>query len=141
MIVGKLRNQLVPILIRTGYANPSTFQADDESGISILAPQTPIAANTQNGQYIGVDSQFDYRATALVGTEATMLDPYQPANASLATPLNLSFANTVPGVVTSAVQGASSTAATGKLVFTGGVFGYLYNENSSPYFTINAFVQ
>lgn len=141
MIVGKLRNQLVPILIRTGYANPSTFQADDESGISILGPQTPIAVDTQNGQYIGVDSQFAYRATALEGAEATMLDPYRPSNASLATPLDLSFANVVPGVVTSAVHGASSNVATGKLVFTGGVFGYLYNENSSPYFTINAFVQ
>jgi len=141
MIVGKLRNQLVPILIRTGYANPSTFTADDESGITILAPQTPIAVNTQNGQYIGVDSQFAYRATALVGTEATMLDPYQAANASAATPLDLSFANAVPGVVLSAVTGSSSSAATGKLIFTGGVFGYLYNENSSPYFTINAFVQ
>ena len=141
LIVGKLRNQLVPILIRTGYANPSTFQADDESGISILAPQTPIAVDTQNGQYIGVDSQFAYRATALEGAEATMLDPYQPSNASLATALDLSFANIVPGVVTSAVHGASSNTATGKLVFTGGVFGYLYNENSSPYFTINAFVQ
>ncbi len=141
MIVGKLRNQLVPILIRTGYANPSTFTADDESGITILAPQTAIAENTQNGQYIGVDSEFAYRATALIGTEATMLDPYQASNASLATPLDLSFANTVPGVVVSAVHGASSTAATGKLIFTGGVFGYLYNENSSPYFTINAFVQ
>lgn len=141
MIVGKLRNQLVPILIRTGYANPSTFTADDESGITILAPQTPIAVNTQNGQYIGVDSQFDYRATALVGTQATMLDPYQAANASIATPLDLSFANAVPGVVLSAVTGSSSSAATGKLIFTGGVFGYLYNENSSPYFTINAFVQ
>jgi len=141
MIVGKLRNQLVPILIRTGYANPSTFTADDESGITILAPQTPIAVNTQNGQYIGVDSQFAYRATALVGTEATMLDPYQAANASAATPLDLSFANAVPGVVLSAVTGSSSSAATGKLIFTGGVFGYLYNENSSPYFTINAFIQ
>ncbi|MGN6316165.1 DUF2957 domain-containing protein [Trinickia sp.] len=141
MIVGKLRNQLVPILIRTGYADPSTFTADDESGITILAPQTPIAVDTQNGQYIGVDSQFDYRATALEGTEATMLAPYQPSNASLATPLDLSFANAVPGVVLSAVHGASSSAATGKLVFTGGVFGYLYNENSAPYFTINAFVQ
>jgi len=141
MIVGKLRNQLVSILSRTGYANPSTFTADDESGITILAPQTPIAVNTQNGQYIGVDSQFAYRATALVGTEATMLDPYQAANASAATPLDLSFANAVPGVVLSAVTGSSSSAATGKLIFTGGVFGYLYNENSSPYFTINAFVQ
>ena len=140
MIVGKLRNQLVPILIRTGYANPNLLVADDESGISILAPQSKIAVNSQDGQYIGVDSQFDYRATALIGTQATMLDPYHPSQASLATALNLDFTQSVPGVVTSTKVGASSPS--GKLIFTGGVFGYLDQSNaSSPYFTINAFVQ
>ena len=142
LIVGKLHNQLVPILIRTGYANPSVLVADDESGISILAPQSSIAVNSQNGQYTGVDSQFDYRATALEGTQATMLDPYQPSQAQLATALDLSFAESVPGVVTSWQAGASSSAPTGKLIFTGGVFGYLDQSNSSsPYFTISAFVQ
>ncbi|GLU34114.1 DUF2957 domain-containing protein [Trinickia caryophylli] len=140
MIVGKLRNQLVPILIRTGYANPALLVADDESGISILAPQTAIANGSQNGQYIGVDSEFNYRATALIGTQATLLDPYQPSQASLATALDLDYAQSVPGVVRSTKVGASSPS--GKLVFTGGVFGYLDQSNaSSPYFTINAFVQ
>jgi hypothetical protein len=144
LIVGILRNQRVPILIRTGYANSNltSLVVDDESGISILAPQSNVAVNSQNGQYIGVDSLLRYRATALVGTQATMLDPYNPSQAQLATPLDLGFAQMVPGVVTSTRAGASASTPTGKLVFTGGVFGYLDQSNSSsPYFTINAFVQ
>lgn len=140
MIVGKLRSQLVPILIRTGYANPTLLVADDESGISILSPRAAVAVQSQNGQYIGVDSAFDYRAAAIEGTQATLLDPYQPSQASLATALDLNFTQTVPGIVTSTKAGQS--AASGKLIFTGGVFGYLDQSNaSSPYFTINAFVQ
>jgi hypothetical protein len=152
MIVGKLRGQLVPILVRTGAANPSATTpvngslgpyADDESGISILAPQTATTVNAQNGEYIGVDSQFDYRTTALEGTEATLLDPFNASQASLATALNLGFAQTVPGVVTTTQVGASTgTTPTGKMIFTGGVFGYLDMTNAaSPYFTIGAFVQ
>ncbi|RFU43743.1 DUF2957 domain-containing protein [Paraburkholderia sp. DHOC27] len=143
MIVGKLRNQLVPILVRTGAANPSALQADDESGISILAPQSTVAANSQNGEYIGVDSQFDYRTTALEGTEATLLDPFNASQASLATALNLNFTEAVPGVVTTTqVNASTGSTPTGKMIFTGGVFGYLdLTTPASPYFTIGAFVQ
>jgi hypothetical protein len=143
MIVGKLRNQLVPILVRTGVANPSALEADDESGISILAPQSTIAVDSQDGEYIGVDSQFNYRTTALAGTEATLLDPFDASNASLATALNLSFAQSTPGLVTTTQVGASTgSTPTGMMIFTGGVFGYLDLTNaSSPYFTIGAFVQ
>jgi hypothetical protein len=143
MIVGKLRGQLVPILVRTGVANPAALLADDESGISILAPQSTIAVNSQNGEYIGVDSQFDYRTTALEGTEATLLDPFNASQASLATALNLDFTETVPGEVTTTHVGASTgTTPTGKMIFTGGVFGYLdLTTPASPYFTIGAFVQ
>lgn len=151
IIVGKLRNQLVPIMIRTGVANPNPtpdangvpgLTADDESGISILAPQTAIAVGSQNGEYIGVDSQFDYRTTALVNAQATLLDPFQASQASLATPLNLDYTQAVPGTVTSTYVGASSTTPTGKFIFTGGVFGFLDMSNSSsPYFTVGAFVQ
>ncbi|MGF6569771.1 hypothetical protein ABH945_001882 [Paraburkholderia sp. GAS333] len=152
MIVGKLKNQLVPILVRTGAANSSVTTpvngslgpfADDESGISILSPQTSVAVNSQNGEYIGVDSQFDYRTTALEGTEATLLDPFNASQASLATALNLDFTQATPGVVTTTQVGASTgTTPTGKMIFTGGVFGYLDLTNAtSPYFTIGAFVQ
>ncbi len=151
MIVGKLRNQLVPILVRTGVANPSAapdsngvpgLTADDESGISILAPQASIALGSQNGEYIGVDSQFNYRTTALVNTQATLLDPFQASQASSATALNLDYTQTVPGTVTSMHAGAGGATATGKFIFSGGVFGFLDMANaSSPYFTIGAFVQ
>ena len=143
MIVGQLRGQLVPILVRTGVANPAALEADDESGISILAPQSTTAVNSQNGEYIGVDSQFDYRTTALEGTQATLLDPFNASQASLATALNLDFTEAVPGVVTTTQVGASTgNTPTGKMIFTGGVFGYLdLTTPASPYFTIGAFVQ
>ncbi|KUZ66352.1 hypothetical protein WI38_06810 [Burkholderia ubonensis] len=150
MIVGKLRNQLVPILVRTGVANPNPtpdangvpgLTADDESSISILAPQTAIMVGSQNGEYIGVDSAFNYRTTALINNQATLLDPFQPSQASLATPLDLDYTQKVPGTVTTVHTGAGSTSPTGKFIFTGGVFGFLDNANSTPYFTIGAFVQ
>ncbi|PAJ79512.1 DUF2957 domain-containing protein [Burkholderia ubonensis] len=150
MIVGKLRNQLVPILVRTGVANPNVqpdsngvpgLTADDESSISILAPQTAITVGSQNGEYIGVDSAFNYRTTALINKQATLLDPFQPSQASLATPLDLDYTQKVPGTVTTVHTGAGSTTPTGKFIFTGGVFGFLDNASSTPYFTIGAFVQ
>ncbi|KVO23752.1 hypothetical protein WJ74_01120 [Burkholderia ubonensis] len=150
MIVGKLRNQLVPILVRTGVANPNVqpdgngvpgLTADDESSISILAPQTAITVGSQNGEYIGVDSAFNYRTTALINNQATLLDPFQPSQASLATPLDLGYTQKVPGTVTTVHTGAGSTTPTGKFIFTGGVFGFLDNASSTPYFTIGAFVQ
>ncbi|KVX58167.1 DUF2957 domain-containing protein [Burkholderia stagnalis] len=150
MIVGKLRNQLVPILVRTGVANPNPtpdangvpgLTADDESSISILAPQTAITVGSQNGEYIGVDSAFNYRTTALINNQATLLDPFQPSQASLATPLDLDYTQKVPGTVTTVHSGAGSTTPTGKFIFTGGVFGFLDNSGSTPYFTIGAFVQ
>jgi hypothetical protein len=153
MIVGKLRNQNVPILVRTGVANSTLGPnpqnglsgpiADDESGISILSPQTSVAVGSQNGEYIGVDSEFDYRATALIGTQATLLDPFQASQVALTKALNLDFTQTVPGVVTSTyANAAAGSAPTGKFIFTGGVFGFLDLSNAaSPYFTIGAFVQ
>ncbi|GAB2871316.1 DUF2957 domain-containing protein [Paraburkholderia jirisanensis] len=151
MIVGKLRNQLVPILVRTGFASssptitpqgaPQGPVADDESGISMLSPQATIALHSQDGEYIGVDSQFDYRTTALEGLQATMLDPFNSSQASLATALDLDYTQSVPGIVTTVHTGAAATP-TGKFAFSGGVFGFLdLTTPSAPYFTIGAFVQ
>ncbi|VWC63695.1 putative lipoprotein [Burkholderia lata] len=146
LIVGKLRNQLVPIFIRTGAANADLTQgppsADDESGISFLSPQTAIAQGSQNGEYTGVDSAFNYRATALVGAQATLLDPFNASQAALTRALNLDYTQKMPGVVTTVHADAVSGPATGKFVFTGGVFGFLdMNDTSNPYFTVGAFVQ
>ncbi|WP_175689938.1 DUF2957 domain-containing protein [Burkholderia anthina] len=146
LIVGKLRNQLVPIFIRTGAANADLTQgppsADDESGISFLSPRTAIAPGSQNGEYTGVDSAFNYRATALVDAQATLLDPFNASQAALTRALNLDYTQKVPGVVTTVHADAASGPATGKFVFTGGVFGFLdMADTSNPYFTVGAFVQ
>ncbi|EMN1928725.1 DUF2957 domain-containing protein [Burkholderia ambifaria] len=146
LIVGKLRNQLVPVFIRTGAANADLTQgppsADDESGISFLSPQAAVAQGSQNGEYTGVDSAFNYRATALVGAQATLLDPFNASQAALTRALNLDYTQKVPGVVTTVHADAASGPATGKFVFTGGVFGFLdMADTSNPYFTVGAFVQ
>ncbi|RQR40536.1 DUF2957 domain-containing protein [Burkholderia sp. Bp9142] len=146
LIVGKLRNQLVPIFIRTGAANADLTQgqpsADDESGISFLSPRAAVVQGSQNGEYTGVDSAFNYRATALVGAQATLLDPFNASQAALTRALNLDYTQQVPGVVTTVHADAASGPATGKFVFTGGVFGFLdMADTSNPYFTVGAFVQ
>jgi hypothetical protein len=148
MIVGKLGGQNVPILIRTGTANATITTgippfADDESGISMLSPQTAIALNSVNGEYVDVDNAFDYRTTAIAGTQATLIDPFQPSQVALSRALNLDYTQSIAGLVTSTVVGASTGATpTGKFIFSGGVFGYLDQSNpTTPYYTIGSFVQ
>jgi hypothetical protein len=153
LIVGKLRGQLVPILIRVGAADPSvaaapgsppkTPLADDESGIAMMAPQTPVASGSQNGEYVGVDSAFFYRTTALSGAQATLLDPFYASQSQLASPIDLDFTQAVPGLVVTRPAGAAAgSPATGKMIFAGGMFGYLDTATpGAPYFTVSAFVQ
>jgi hypothetical protein len=124
---------------------------DDEVGISVMGPQKNITQGSVDGEYISVDSsipaggnddQFNYRALLLSGTEASLIDPFNASDAATATGLNIGYAQSTPGVLTVSAQNASSTSATGSMVFTGGVFGYLDQSNASaPYFTAGAFVQ
>ena len=147
LIVGKLYGQLVPVFIRVGAANSDLTAgppvADDESGISFLAPVANIALGSQDGEYTGVDSTFNYRATALVGAQATMLDPFNASQAALTRPLNLDFTQAVPGVIrTTQTSAPAGSAPTGKLIFTGKTFGFLdMSDTKNPYFTVGAFVQ
>jgi hypothetical protein len=155
LIVGKLRGELVPVLVRVGAADPSivsppgappkTPLADDESGIALLAPQANVAPGSRNGEYIGVDSDFAYRTTALVNAQATLLDPFNASLASLATPLHLDHTQSLPGLVTTVkgtVKDSAGTPPTGKMIFTGGTIGYLdTSDPSAPYFAVSAFVQ
>ncbi|QYY31618.1 DUF2957 domain-containing protein [Cupriavidus pinatubonensis] len=146
LIVGKLRDALVPIMIRVGYASDSLtygpLGADDEIGIGMMSPSVAITQGSVNGEYVGVDSNFDYRTTALVDAAATLLDPFRPADASLASPYRLDYSQTVPGVVRVTPRDAAANALpTGKLMFTGGAFGFLESRSSGPYFTVGAFVQ
>ncbi|HTJ92427.1 MAG TPA: DUF2957 domain-containing protein [Pararobbsia sp.] len=141
LIVGKLRGHDVPVLVRVGNASPSMFIVDDESGIAVLAPQTVITSGTQDGEYIGVDTNFQYRSTLLVGPQMSMLDPFQASNAALAATYNLDYTQPVAGVlgVTPVLGGSGET---GKLTFNGGVISYLDTANAAaPYFTAGAYVE
>lgn len=145
LIVGKLHGSLVPIMIRVGYANSSITNlqpigADDEIGIGMMAQAVSATQGTINGEYIGVDSNFDYKTTALVGADAAMLDPFHASDATRAIALKLDFSQTTAGVITT-TRKDGTPGITGKLMFTGGVFGFLENRNGSPYFTIGAFVE
>lgn len=142
LIVGKLRGQLVPVMIRVGYASADKLPlgADDEIGIGMMAPAFSATQGTVNGEYIGVDSNFDYKTTALVATDAAMLDPFNASDATRAIALKLDFSQTTAGVITT-TRKEGTPGITGKLMFTGGVFGFLENRNGSPYFTIGAFVE
>lgn len=152
LIVGKLRGQLVPILIRVGAADPSivsppgsppkTPLADDESGIAMLAPQADVAAGSQNGEYVGVDSSFAYRTTALMNAQATMLDPFNASLASLATSIDLDYTQPLPGLVKAKTVSAGAAKPAGKMIFSGGMIGYLDTfDANAPYFAVSAFVQ
>jgi Protein of unknown function (DUF2957) len=143
LIVGKLRNQLVPVLIRAGKADPSSFVVDDESGIAVLSPQTTITSGTQDGEYIDVDADLQYRTALLVGPQMSLLDPFDPSNASLAATYNLDYTQSVTGVLlVTPATAVTVTALGGKLIFTGGVMAYLSTANASaPYFTAGAYVE
>ncbi|GAA0831247.1 DUF2957 domain-containing protein [Cupriavidus pauculus] len=142
LIVGKLRGQLVPVMIRVGYASADKLPlgADDEIGIGMMAPAVSAVQGSVNGEYIGVDSSFEYKTTALVGADAAMLDPFHASDATRAIALKLDFSQTTPGIVTT-TRKEGTAGITGKFMFTGGVFGFLENRNGSPYFTIGAFVE
>jgi hypothetical protein len=140
LIVGKLRGSLVPVLVRVGAADPSTFVVDDESGIDVLAQQVKVTSGSQDGEYIDVDANLQYRSALLVGAQMSLLDPFQPSNASLAATYDLDYTQTVAGVL--GVTPETTGVESGKLIFNGGVMGYLDTSNASaPYFTAGAYVE
>jgi hypothetical protein len=61
MIVGNVNGQLVPVIIRVGYAsttagNPFASVLDDQLGISLLAPASQLTSGSLSGGYIGANS-------------------------------------------------------------------------------------
>jgi hypothetical protein len=119
MIVGKVGNQLVPVMIRVGYAhtdnNPTNILVnaiDDQFGISLLAPATNVDASTGlKGGYIGANSAS---ICALVTTIGQSPNPVyvngSPVYLASGTCSDGS-ASFNPGVNYGATQFASSAAA------------------------------
>ncbi|MFL9950248.1 DUF2957 domain-containing protein [Paraburkholderia agricolaris] len=80
MIVGKVNNQLVPVVIRVGYAhtdanplNITNNALDDQLGISLLAPATKIAQTALSGGYIGANSASACGVVTSIGQGSTAI--------------------------------------------------------------------
>ncbi|MFM0731542.1 DUF2957 domain-containing protein [Paraburkholderia sediminicola] len=80
MIVGKVNNQLVPVVIRVGYAhtdanplNITNNALDDQLGISLLAPATKIAQTALSGGYIGANSASACGVVTSIGQGPTAI--------------------------------------------------------------------
>ncbi|WP_221937665.1 DUF2957 domain-containing protein [Variovorax sp. KBS0712] len=61
MIVGKVGDQLVPVIVRVGYikdgqGNVLAHMLDDQAGFSLLAPATNITQAALTGRYVGTNS-------------------------------------------------------------------------------------
>ena len=80
MIVGKVNNQLVPVVIRVGYAhtdanplNITNNALDDQLGISLLAPATKIDQTALSGGYIGANSASACGVVTSIGQGSTAI--------------------------------------------------------------------
>ena len=89
---------------------------------SIAPPAVSATQGSLNGEYIGVDSNFEYRTTALVGDAAATLDPFRASDATLAIALKLDYSQTTAGVIRTTRKDGNATTPIGKFMFTGGVF-------------------
>ncbi|MFM0741381.1 DUF2957 domain-containing protein [Paraburkholderia xenovorans] len=164
MVLGQLNGATIPLIVRTGFANPGTAaltyadaQVDDESGIAVLSGTTPLQPGGIDGNYAGADSNFKYTGAIIQGTKGTFVNPptQQPEDS-----LTLDYSQTIPGLLKTATNNA--TAASGYLIAIGGLYatlitgpvnnglsasssalGSMSNINSAPaapYFGIGALV-
>lgn len=122
MVVGKLNGALIPLLVRTGYAQisllPLTVNVDDESGLAVLAPATRLESGQIDGGYIGSGSDFAYTASLIKGARVDLLDPITMNQTG---GFQLDFTQNAPGMVTT----TDNSGITGALIASGRVFGHL----------------
>jgi len=118
MVVGKLRGARVPVVVRVGYARISRVSIDDESGMAILAPNTPLVAGQLNGGYVGSGSDFKYTVSVVKDSTVTLLDPQTQKNTGRYT---IDWNQSTPGVATTVGQ----DGAIGQLIASGPVFAHL----------------
>ncbi|MFS8973015.1 DUF2957 domain-containing protein [Cupriavidus necator] len=122
MVVGKLNGALIPLLVRTGYAQisllPLTVNVDDESGLAVLAPATRLERGQIDGGYIGSGSDFAYTASLIKGARVDLLDPMTMNQTGS---FQLDFTQNAPGMVTT----TDNSGVTGALIASGRVFAHL----------------
>ncbi|MGF6904491.1 DUF2957 domain-containing protein [Paraburkholderia sp. GAS348] len=117
MILGQINGATVPLVVRTGHANPSllALSVDDESGIAMLAAATPLASGGFDGGYVGADSNFKNTATLIQGAVGTFINPSTSAAES---GFGLGYGLPSPGLV--GVQ--DTNGKTGFAIASGGLY-------------------
>lgn len=134
MVVGKLNGALVPLLVRTGYAQisllPLTVNVDDESGLALMAPAKSLASGQLDGGYIGSGSDFVYTASLVKGARVELLDPMTMNQTGA---FQLDFTQNAPGMIAT----TDNSGTTGALIASGRVFSHLSGTGSaSPTFRV-----
>ncbi|WP_181321987.1 DUF2957 domain-containing protein [Trinickia symbiotica] len=159
MVLGQFNGSIVPIVVRTGYANSNllSLAVDDESGIAMLAAASPIASGAIDGGYAGADSNFKYTATIIQGASGKFVDPptntieskftltYPSSNQGLlsvqddqgnsgyAIATGFSPTSTIGGLYAILLQGTENGGITPSSAIVG------QTTSSAPYFGIGAF--
>ncbi|WP_454711529.1 DUF2957 domain-containing protein [Cupriavidus nantongensis] len=134
MVVGKLDGALVPLLVRTGYAQisllPLTVNVDDESGLALMAPAANVASGQLDGGYIGSGSDFAYTASLVKGARVDLLDPMTMNQTG---GFQLDFTQAAAGMVTT----TDNSGITGALIASGRVFSHLSGTGgANPVFRV-----
>lgn len=143
MVLGQVNGATVPLVVRTGNVNLGALQADDESGIALLAKNTAIASGGFDGGYVGADSNFKYTATLIQGGVGTFINPTTAANED---GFALNYGLSTPGLI-----GVTDTRGqSGFAIASGGLYAILINDtmngglasggtwSSNPYFGVGA---
>jgi hypothetical protein len=96
VILGQAHGETVLLVVRTGSVNIGTLAVDDESGIAMLVPATPLASGDFNGNYSGADSNFKYTTTTIEGGQGMFINPSTTLTES---GFNLTYGLLSPGLV------------------------------------------
>ncbi|WP_206957943.1 DUF2957 domain-containing protein [Trinickia acidisoli] len=83
MIAGELNGQIIPIVLRVGYALSGTglsnSSVDDQLGISLLAPAQNVTASSLTGAFIGANSATACGIVSAYGPTSTSPPIYEGA--------------------------------------------------------------
>jgi hypothetical protein len=160
LIIGKVNGATVPVIVRTGVAQPSLASssppaADDESGIAVLAAANAVTPGALDGGFVGADSNIKYTATLIKGQQGSFIDPSTQAtlgtfaldfsdqsNPGLVKLTdahgNAGFAVTIGGLVVFGINGVENGGITPSSASMTTWDGVTSTANSAPYFGVGA---
>lgn len=125
MIVGKVGDQLVPVIVRVGHINDGqgivlAHMVDDQAGFSLLAPATNITQAALAGRYVGTNS------ASVCGVVMS------PGQSSRSSPVNGQMIFPSAGACTDGSASSDAAVNNGAMSFQGGSATLLNPFTSAP---------